>query len=64
LGGGTGDGGGRIADKVIKIPSKQGPEGTLSYVLSDYEQNRTEEISAVLRPTGGKIYFYDLLKNL
>jgi sulfite reductase (ferredoxin) len=66
LGGGTiGDGEGRIADKVIKIPSKQGPE-VLRYVLSDYEQNRTEGeyFNDYYDRREGKIYFYDLLKPL
>ncbi|MDP5121179.1 MAG: nitrite reductase, partial [Spirosomaceae bacterium] len=65
LGGGTiGDGEGRIADKVIKVPSKQGPN-VLRSVLSDYEQNRTEgEYFNDYYDRQGKIYFYDLLKPL
>jgi len=66
LGGGTiGNGEGRIADKVIKIPSKQGPE-VLRHVLSDYEQNRTEGeyFNDYYDRREGKIYFYDLLKPL
>lgn len=65
LGGGTiGNGEGRIADKVIKVPSKQGPN-VLRNVLSDYEQNRTEgEYFNDYYDSQGKIYFYDLLKPL
>src|SRR5690606_3198484 len=40
LGGGTlGDGEGRAAEKVIKVPSKRGPE-VLIYVLGDYKENK------------------------
>ncbi len=65
LGGGTvGNGEGRIADKVIKVPSKQGPN-VLRYVLSDYEQNRQEgEYFNDYYDRQGKIYFYDVLKPL
>lgn len=65
LGGGTvGNGAGRIADKVIKVPSKQGPN-VLRYVLSDYEDNRREgEYFNDYYDRQGKIYFYDLLKPL
>ena len=39
LGGGIlGDGQGRISDKVIKIPSKRGPE-SLRLILDDYIEN-------------------------
>lgn len=65
LGGGTvGNGEGRIADKVIKVPSKRGPDA-LRFVLSDYEENRIEgEYFNDYYDRRGKIYFYDLLKSL
>lgn len=65
LGGGVDpDGTGRIADKVIKIPTKRIPE-TVRILLLDYETNGTSEeyFNAYVRRQG-KIYFYDLLKHL
>jgi sulfite reductase (ferredoxin) len=42
LGGGVlGNGAGRIADKVIKVPSKRGPDA-LRMILNDVELNRGE----------------------
>lgn len=65
LGGGTmGNGVGRAADKVIKVPSKRGPE-VLRLVLNDYKENRLEgEYFNDYYDRLGKIYFYDLLKVL
>lgn len=65
LGGGTvGDGIGRVAEKVIKIPSKRGPE-VLRYVLSDYETNaQNEEYFTAYYDRQGEKYFYELLKPL
>ena len=65
LGGGTtGNGGGRIADKVIKIPSKRGPQ-LLRVVLNDYETNGLEgEYFNDYYDRQGEKYFYSLLKPL
>lgn len=65
LGGGTvGDGIGRASDKVIKVPSKKGPD-VLRYLLNDYEQNgNPNERYNDYYDRQGKIYFYDLLKPL
>ena len=65
LGGGPlGDGAGRVADKVIKIPSKRGPQA-LRVLLNDYGDHREEGeyfINYYLRK--GEKYFYHLLKPL
>lgn len=59
-----GDGKGRIADKVIKIPSKRGPQA-LRTVLNDYELHvRSGETFLNYYDRQGKIYFYRLLKPL
>ncbi len=65
LGGGTtGNGGGRIADKVIKVPSKRGPQ-LLRVVLNDYETNGLEgEYFNDYYDRQGEKYFYALLKPL
>lgn len=65
LGGGTlGDGQGRIADKVIKIPSKRGPQ-LLRIILNDYETNGLEgEYFNDYYDRQGEKYFYALLKPL
>jgi sulfite reductase (ferredoxin) len=65
LGGGTvGDGIGRASDKVIKVPSKRGPE-VLRIVLGDYAENASgNERFNDYYDRQGKIYFYDLLKPL
>ncbi|MCY7350530.1 MAG: HEPN domain-containing protein [Cytophagaceae bacterium] len=65
LGGGTlGDGAGRISDKVIKVPSKRGPE-TLRWLLRDYDANATEgEYFNDYYDRQGEKYFYTLLKPL
>lgn len=65
LGGGTvGDGVGRASDKVIKVPSKKGPD-VLRYILSDFEANAAaNERFNDYYDKQGKIYFYDLLKPL
>ncbi len=65
LGGGTtGNGGGRIADKVIKVPSKRGPQ-LLRVVLNDYETNGLEgEYFNDYYDRQGEKYFYSLLKPL
>ncbi|WP_442265402.1 nitrite reductase [Tenacibaculum sp. ZS6-P6] len=65
LGGGVlGDGKGRFADKVIKIPSKRGPE-SLRVLLNDFKNNQTKNESFLdYYDKQGKTYFYDLLKHL
>ncbi|MDZ7933471.1 MAG: HEPN domain-containing protein [Emticicia sp.] len=65
LGGGTlGNGAGRIADKVIKVPSKRGPQ-LLRVVLNDYEINGLEgEYFNDYYDRQGEKYFYALLKPL
>jgi sulfite reductase (ferredoxin) len=65
LGGGTtGNGGGRIADKVIKVPSKRGPQ-LLRVLLHDYETNGLEgEYFNDYYDRQGEKYFYTLLKPL
>ncbi len=65
LGGGpTGDGAGIAAEKVIKVPSKRGPQ-VLRDLLNDYKANGTEtENFSEYYHRQGKIYFYDLLSPL
>ncbi|MCB7482536.1 HEPN domain-containing protein [Gramella sp. ASW11-100T] len=65
LGGGTlGDGQGRFADKVVKVPSKRGPEA-LRVLLNDFEANsKTNEKFVEYYDRKEKTYFYDLLKDL
>ena len=65
LGGGNlGNGEGRISDKVIKIPSKRGPDA-LRLILNDYENNVKKGDSFLNHyDSQGEKYFYDLLKPL
>ena len=65
LGGGVlGNGQGRFADKVIKIPSKRGPQALRS-ILNDYETNTRKETSFTeYYDQKGQKYFYELLKPL
>ena len=65
LGGGVlGNGEGRIADKVIKVPSKRGPNA-LRTILNDYEYNvEAGESFLDYYDRLGEIYFYNLLKPL
>ncbi|MCX2741040.1 nitrite/sulfite reductase [Pontibacter anaerobius] len=65
LGGGTvSNGQGRIAQKLLKVPSKRGPE-VLRFVLNDYLANRQEnEHFNAYYDRNGKDYFYQLLKPL
>lgn len=65
LGGGVlGNGQGRFADKVIKIPSKRGPEA-LRLLLNDYEDNvEDDELFLDYYDRQGQKYFYELLKPL
>jgi sulfite reductase (ferredoxin) len=63
LGGGTlGNGRGRFADKVIKIPSKRGPEA-LRILIKDFEALSEDGESFLdYYDRKGQIYFYDILK--
>src|SRR5690606_16316577 len=64
LGGGNhGDGNGRFADKVTKIPSKRGPQA-LRILLDDSEANADGQDFLSYYDEKGQIYFYDLLKEL
>ena len=65
LGGGpTGNGTGVASEKVIKVPSKRGPE-VLRTLLADYMTNSTErELFNQYYNRQGKIYFYDLLNPI
>ena len=63
-GGATGDGRGVAADKVIKVPSKRGPQ-VLRTLLDDYFANAADgELFNHYYNRQGKIYFYDLLNPL
>lgn len=65
LGGGNlGDGNGRFADKIIKIPSKKGPEA-LRLLIYDYEDHKLNGQSFNdYYLDNGKDHFYQLLKPL
>ena len=65
IGGGVlGSGNGSIADKVIKIPSKRGPD-VLRSLLGDYQANRQNgETYLQYTKRVGEKYFYELLKPL
>jgi sulfite reductase (ferredoxin) len=64
IGGGVlGSGNGRIADKVIKVPSKRGPD-VLRLVLNDYKTNAGNESFLNYSQQRGERYYYDLLKPL
>lgn len=64
LGGGVlGNGQGRFADKVLKVPSKRGPQA-LRYILNDFELNSDAENFLEYYDRQGEKYFYNLLKPL
>ena len=65
LGGGTvGDGVGRAAEKVIKVPAKRATH-VLRAVLNDYKDNSFgDELFNAYYDRQGKDYFYHLLKPL
>ena len=65
LGGGTvGNGEGRVAERVIKAPTKRAP-AVLRAVLDDYSSNSGEQESFhAYYDAKGKDYFYQLLKPL
>ncbi|MFL1897135.1 HEPN domain-containing protein [Aquimarina sp. 2-A2] len=64
LGGGNmGDGNGRFADKVVKIPSRRGPEA-LRRILDDFEKNSSGIPFMDYYQQKGEKYFYELLTDL
>ncbi|WP_430965929.1 HEPN domain-containing protein [Spongiimicrobium sp. 2-473A-2-J] len=64
LGGGNfGNGEGRFADKVIKVPSKRGPEA-LRLILNDFEAHGKGAKFVDYYAEKGEHYFYDFLKPL
>lgn len=64
LGGGNfGDGNGRFADKVAKIPSKRGPQA-LRLILDDFQANGKGATYTDYYVQQGEAYFYEMLKPL
>lgn len=64
LGGGNlGNGVGRFSDKVIKIPSRRGPEA-LRLILNDFEANANGQSFLNYYDAKGEKYFYEFLKPL
>ncbi|MGM8361453.1 nitrite reductase [Flavobacterium sp. ARAG 55.4] len=64
LGGGNlTNGNGRFADKVIKIPSRRGPEA-LRLILNDFEANANGAKFLDYYDAKGEKYFYEFLKPL
>ncbi len=62
-GGNVGNGEGLFADKVVKVPSKRGPEA-LRLVLDDFDANGKGLSYAEYYRQKGQMYFYDFLKPL
>ena len=62
-GGNSGDGIGRFADKVIKVPSKRGPQA-LRVILDDFQLNSDQKTFYDYYTVQGEKYFYNLLKSL
>ena len=62
-GGNSGNGSGQFADKVIKIPSKRGPQA-LRLILDDFQQNSEYITFYEYYSAKGEKYFYNLLKPL
>jgi len=64
LGGGVlGNGEGRFSDKVIKIPSRRGPDALRS-ILNDFESNANGQSFLEYYDAKGEKYFFELLKQL
>jgi len=64
LGGGNlGNGQGRFSDKVIKIPSRRGPEA-LRLILNDFQANANGQSFLNYYDAKGEKYFYEFLKPL
>lgn len=62
-GGNVGEGNGRFADKVVKIPSKRGPQA-LRLILEDYLANGGGKTYDSYYTEQGQQYFYDFLRPL
>jgi sulfite reductase (ferredoxin) len=59
-----GSGNGRIADKVIKVPSKRGPD-VIRIIFTDYKANaENNESFSDYSVRKGERYFYEILKPL
>lgn len=64
LGGGNlGNGKAHFADKVVKIPSRRGPEA-LRRIFNDFEVNARTRLFVDYYQEQGEKYFYDLLTDL
>ena len=64
LGGGNfGNGNGAFADKVVKVPSKRGPEA-LRRIFNDFEANGNGQKFVEYYKEKGEKYFYDFLNDL
>ena len=64
LGGGNlGNGNGLFADKVVKIPSRRGPDA-LRTILNDFEANAQGKTFVEYYKITGERYFYNLLIDL
>ncbi|HEU4791438.1 MAG TPA: nitrite reductase [Flavobacterium sp.] len=64
LGGGNlGNGNGRFSDKVIKIPSRRGPDA-LRLILNDFDANGNGQSFLNYYDAKGEKYFYEFLKPL
>ena len=64
LGGGNlGNGNALFADKVVKVPSRRGPEA-LCRILNDFEENANGKEFVDYYKEKGEKYFYDLLNDL
>jgi len=62
-GGNNGNGQGVFADKVVKIPSRRGPEA-LRRILNDFEQHAGAQTFQEYYSAQGEKYFYELLTDL
>ncbi|WP_405565061.1 HEPN domain-containing protein [Polaribacter sp. Asnod6-C07] len=64
LGGGNlGNGNGAFADKVVKVPSRRGPEA-LRRILNDFEANANGKQFVEYYKEKGEKYFYNFLNDL
>ena len=58
-----GNGNGRFADKVVKVPSKRGPQA-LRLILDDFDTNGNGRSFPDYYAEKGQMYFYDFLTPL